>query len=389
MADSNRLHSINTSRILRTIWLNPGISRIKVAETLDLDRSTVTKIMQVIIDRGIVVTAGKNREQSGVGRRQINLEINSDLGVVLGLEIQDARYQGVLTGIDGRVLHSFEGIAKVDSDALADHAADLVERARDWAAGNRRFLLGVGLGLPGIVDPYAGTLIRSNSLKVCEPMAIRDEISARTGEYVFIENDANCCCWAELAFRKESRARNFIAVLGEFRDLLCGGTAPHGLAVGLGLTVRERVLHGDHFTAGEYRSVGATPETGQFRIPYTRFCELPDNRELLREVYRELTENLALLVNSVDFTKIVFTGDLPANRENLAEAMREAIAANWSYDLDRTFEIEFSPWGNQSVSMGAAGLFVEKLFSVPDIADRFQELVGYDLYEYILARKEG
>jgi hypothetical protein len=35
MADSNRLHSINTSRILRTIWLNPSISRIKVAEMLD------------------------------------------------------------------------------------------------------------------------------------------------------------------------------------------------------------------------------------------------------------------------------------------------------------------------------------------------------------------
>ena len=94
----------------------------------------VTKIMQVIIDRGIVVTAGKNREQSGVGRRQINLEINSDLGVVLGLEIQDARYQGVLTGIDGRVLHSFEGIAKVDSDALvitsySIHYTKLYEKA--------------------------------------------------------------------------------------------------------------------------------------------------------------------------------------------------------------------------------------------------------------------
>ncbi|HKL86315.1 MAG TPA: MarR family winged helix-turn-helix transcriptional regulator, partial [Treponemataceae bacterium] len=60
MADSNRLHSINTSRILRTIWLNPGISRIKVAEMLDLDRSTVTKIMQVILDKGLVETAGKN-----------------------------------------------------------------------------------------------------------------------------------------------------------------------------------------------------------------------------------------------------------------------------------------------------------------------------------------
>ncbi len=81
MADSNRLHSINTSRILRTIRLNPGISRIKVAEMLDLDRSTVTKIMQVILENGLVETAGKNTEQSGVGRRQINLRINEDIGV--------------------------------------------------------------------------------------------------------------------------------------------------------------------------------------------------------------------------------------------------------------------------------------------------------------------
>ncbi|NLK60621.1 MAG: winged helix-turn-helix transcriptional regulator, partial [Treponema sp.] len=46
MAEYNKLHSINTSRILRAIWLNPGLSRIKLAEMLDLDRSTVTKIMQ-------------------------------------------------------------------------------------------------------------------------------------------------------------------------------------------------------------------------------------------------------------------------------------------------------------------------------------------------------
>lgn len=387
MADSNRLHSINTSRIIRAIWLNPGISRIKVAEILDLDRSTVTKIMQGILDRGIVVTAGKNRQQSGVGRRQINLEINGDIGVVLGLEIQDARFSAVITTISGQVLHSFDGIGKVGREGLVAQAVSLIEKARDYVAGTGKFLLGVGIGLPGIIDPYTGVMIRSNSLGVRGPFAVRDEVAALTGEYVFIENDANCCCWAELAFRREARARNFIAVLGEFRDLVSESTAPHGIAIGLGLTVRERVLHGDHFTAGEFRAVGATPESGQFRIPYSRFRELPDNRALLREVYQELCDNLALLVNSVDFTKIVFTGDLPANRENLEEAMRSAIASNWVYDLDRDVEIEFSEYGNRSVSMGAAGLFVEKLFSVPDIADRFQELVGYDLYEHIAATK--
>ncbi|ULQ59453.1 winged helix-turn-helix transcriptional regulator [Brucepastera parasyntrophica] len=104
MADNNRLHSVNTSRILRTIRLNPGISRIKLADVLDLNRSTVTKIIKVIIEKGLVLTAGKNTVQSGVGRRQVNLEINEEIGLILGLEIQHSRYSAVLMTINGSVL---------------------------------------------------------------------------------------------------------------------------------------------------------------------------------------------------------------------------------------------------------------------------------------------
>jgi len=151
--------------------------------------------------------------------------------------------------------------------------------------------------------------------------------------------------------------------------------------------VRQRVLHGDHFTAGEYRSVNASRATGQFTLNYDRLAELPENAELLREVYAELAGNLALLVNCVDFTKILFAGDIASRPENLKEAMEEAIARNWNYDLERNIIVEFSRTGNRSVSIGAAGLFVEKLFSVPDVADRFREMVGYDLYEHILKQK--
>jgi len=384
LADSNRLHSINTSRILRTIWLNPEISRIKVAEILDLDRSTVTKIMQVIMDRGLVVTTGKNTEQSGVGRRQINLRINGDIGVVLGVEVQNSRYRAVIARIDGTVLHSIEGLQETNGDNLADLVVSLVERAKKSIAADGAFLLGIGLGLPGIIDPYNGVILRSNPLRIMEPLDIRTELSRSFGEQVFVENDANCCCWGELAFRPENRSRNFISVLGEFRELKKDSQEYHGLAIGLGLAIRERVLHGDHFTAGEYRSVGASCATGQFNIPWKDLGRLPEDRALLGDVYRELTGNLAFLVNCVDFTKIVLAGDLAAYPENLKELMSAAIAQNWTYDLERQFIIEFSQHGDQAVCVGAAGLFVEKLFSVPDIADRFQELVGFDLYEQIL-----
>jgi len=387
MADSNRLHSINTSRILRTIRLNPGISRIKVAELLDLDRSTVTKIMQVILENGLVETAGKNTEQSGVGRRQINLRINEDIGVVLGMEIQDTRYSAVITTISGTILHSFDGSVTVSVSNLTERILSVIALAKEYVARERLFLLGIGIGLPGILDPYTGKMIRCNSLHITEPCDIRSALEERCDEPVFFENDANCCCWGELAFNPENRDRNFLAVLGEFRDAVPGQNDFHGFAIGLGLVIRERVLHGDHFTAGEYRSVSASCETGQFSIPYGDFHSLPGNTALLREVYRELAQNLAFLVNCVDLTKIVFTGDIPAHRENLGELTADSIARNWIYTLERNLVIEFSQNGHQSVCIGAAGLFVEKLFSVPDIAGRFEERVGYDLYEYILKHK--
>lgn len=384
MADSNRLHSINTSRILRAIWLNPGVSRIKVAEMLDLDRSTVTKIMQVILDRGLVVTAGKNTEQSGVGRRQINLEVNEDIGVVLGMEIQDTRYNAVITTISGKVVSAFSASAQTKKDNLVERITGIVATAKKNLAGTRHFLLGAGIGLPGIIDPYTGRIIRSHSLGVHEPFDLLGALDGKCDVHVIIENDANSCCWGDLAFKRESRTRNFMTVLGEFREDVSGLSGRHGLAIGVGLVIRERVLHGDQFTAGEFRSMKATTETGQFTIPCDVVRTVPDNVGVLREVYLELAENLAFLVNCMDLTKVVFAGDLAAYPENLRECIEAAVARNWVYDIDRELGIEFSEHGDRSVAIGAAGFFVEKLFSVPDVADRFLELVGYDLYEHVL-----
>ncbi len=387
MAESNRLHSINSSRILRAIWLNPGVSRIKVAELLDLDRSTVTKIMQVIMKRELVVSAGKSTEQSGVGRRQISLLVNGEIGVVLGIEIQNSRYRAVVTTLSGTVLHSFAQAKQTVGEDLVPTLVSIIRQAKRYIAREGLFLLGVGVGLPGIVDPYSGVVIRSNPLKILEPLDVRERLERLFEEHVFLENDANCCCWGELAFRPENRSRNFLSVLGEFRHLEQGSDEYHGLAVGVGLVIRGRVLHGDHFTAGEYRSPLANRSTGQFVIPWSDVRKLPEDTEVLRRVYAELTANLAFLVNCVDFTKILFAGELASRRENLAELMASAIEENWTYDLERPFVIEFSANGDDAVCIGAAGLFVEKLFSVPDVADRFHELVGYDLFETILERR--
>jgi hypothetical protein len=171
---------------------------------------------------------------------------------------------------------------------------------------------------------------------------------------VFIENDANCCCWAEIAFQREGRERNFISVLGEFRDLHRGTDKGTGLAIGLGLVVRNRVLHGDHFTAGEFRSVLAGKAPRQFKIPYeeSRRCrEPPPASPSLSRAHR----NLAFLVNA-SISPRSFRGDLANTAE--PQGCMERRSSGTGYRPDRTFVFRVSKVGKQSCPT-RGGLFDE------------------------------
>jgi DNA-binding transcriptional regulator LsrR (DeoR family) len=83
-----RLYQINSSRIFQHIRLNRGISRIAVASDLDLDRSTITKVVRQLMEDGLVLTTGKYHGKPGVGRMATGLEINPNFGLVLGIEVQ-------------------------------------------------------------------------------------------------------------------------------------------------------------------------------------------------------------------------------------------------------------------------------------------------------------
>lgn len=387
--DSNRLQTINTSRVLRAVRLNPRVSRIKVAEMLALDRSTVTKIVRNLLEKGIVLTAGKNTVQTGVGRKQIGLVINDGFGAIVGIEIQSGKYSVVVTSLSGEILASFSeaNANDVDSESLPSYVLSVVQKAKDAVRRKKLRLLGIGIALPGVVDPYKGVVVRSTPLSVFDPFDLRTALAEKCGDFMFFENDANCCCWGELAFNPEGRSRDFISVLGEFnRGGPPGRERSGGFAVGLGFSVGECVHHGAHFTAGEFRSfqVKPPPQSAQFSVPSNHLAALPDDEKALDVVYRELCENLAFLVNCFDFTKIVFAGDIPAHQGNLRNLLSDAVAENSLYDLPKDIQLDFSPAREFSVAWGAAGLFAEKLFSIPDVTGFRDELVGYSLFERVI-----
>ncbi len=386
MVTTKRLYQINSSRILQHIRRNRGKSRISIAEDLELDRSTITKVVRDLIDRDFVRTTGKYRGKPGVGRMATGLEINPDFAIVLGIEAQTEFFNTVLVNLDGTMIESRRYEYDKKAKGLADQLELIITDTKKRAAELKKNLAGVGIGLSGIVDPYAGVILSSNPLGISEPYPLRDHLERNLDTPIFVENDANCCCWGELAFRHGEDARNFLAILGEFRNVDVARNRVSGAAFGIGIVIRGSVFHGDTFTAGEFRSLRYDqkhPSHSQFAITDSEAARLPKDASVLGRVFDEVAYNMSLLVNCFDMTKIVVAGDFARYPAELTSRLEREIQRNWLYATEKKCRIEYSPDATQAVPIGAAGLFIEKLFSVPGMTDHTDEDVGFILLERI------
>jgi hypothetical protein len=135
-----------------------------------------------------------------------------------------------------------------------------------------------------------------------------------------------------------------------------------------GVVIKDMVLHGDQFSAGEFQSVFKTHENpSQFNLSFSEVAKLKDSEVLLQQVIQEMARNIALLVNVLNFTLVQVVGDIAAEADLVREALSEEIELNWLYDSKTNCVVEVCPGDTAPVATGAAAYFLNRLFSIPDI----------------------
>jgi glucokinase len=140
----------------------------------------------------------------------------------------------------GSVLEVLETLSGIDRgrEYVLDQIADRVRRLM-WNHGARYRLLGVGLGVPGIIDLDAGVVHSAANLPGWVAFPVRNHLERMLGVAVVLENDANCAALGE-------------KWLGAGRDVddLCMLTL--GTGVGGGFVVNGSPWHGVLGMAGEF-----------------------------------------------------------------------------------------------------------------------------------------
>ncbi len=257
--------------LLRRVRSREGLSRIDLARGLNLAPSTVGIYVDDLIEAGYLFE-GKSTERD-FGRPPTILALNPRGGRFIGVDFEARNIMAVAVDFSQKPLKEFhDTIAATDTVEKIlrkiEHAIDTV------AADDNRDLLGIGVGVPGVIDPANGIARSYKHIKGWENVPLVERLAKRFKTPVFLENNIRTMALAELWFGQGRGAKN----------LICLGVRS---GVGAGIIINGELYHGADNRAGEIgdwpcalyaRGNGASPAKHCTRLEEIASFESVQNR---------------------------------------------------------------------------------------------------------------
>jgi glucokinase len=165
----------------------------------------------------------------------------------IGVDLGGTNLRIAAISTEGQLLEKITLGVKValGRDHVIGEMCDAIKRLSDQYRGSGRFV-GVGIGVPGIIDMETGMMRKSANLPGWSDYPVRDEIERRLGARVFIENDANVAALGE-------------KWLGAARDVENMAMVTLGTGIGGAIILNGKIFYGMNGMAGEFGHVTVEP----------------------------------------------------------------------------------------------------------------------------------
>jgi glucokinase len=175
----------------------------------------------------------------------------------IGVDLGGTNLRVAAVGADGNILartvletevsRGRDEVINELCDAVTQISRQLAQAAQKSSVEANGALLGIGVGVPGLIDSETGMLLESPNLPGWNDYDVQGEIERRLQTSVILENDANVAALGELWLGA-----------GRGMDSLCLYTL--GTGVGGGLILQGRIWRGWNGMAGELGHVNVEPQ---------------------------------------------------------------------------------------------------------------------------------
>ncbi len=396
--DHAMMREMNTALILECLHQHAPLSRARLAVMTGLNKATVSSLVRELLDAQFVRENGLNTGDTG--RPAIQLELNPGAGAIIGGEIGVDFTSILLADFSAGVLwRVYERTSHLDDQrAVLERIVAGLEQARDAAHKAGLPVLGLGLGVPGLVDVATGTVLFAPNLGWTD-VPLRQALESRFDFPIYVDNEANLAALGEVYFGAAEDARYVLYIHSS-------------VGLGAGVVIDRRILAGVAGLAGEVGHMTLEPDgplctCGNYgcwetfasqRALFRRIrdavaagretwlTEATEGRldpltiqlviaaakrgdavtlEALAETGRYLGIGLAALINLLNPERVVFGGMLSLAHEYLLPPMRAEIerrALRWSRE---GADIVIAAYGPDACAIGGVATVYHRVLSRP------------------------
>jgi predicted NBD/HSP70 family sugar kinase len=387
----------NELNVLRFIKHHGPISRAEISKKQHISKAGISEIVARLIDQEYVSETGVGNSTERGGRRPILLSFNQKAGYVVAIEIKRSTAKASLLDMNATIhdtrLVSYPTGCNMDEvlQKLLPAIHELLNV--EWVKQSRA--IGIGIGIPGLINYESGCIKLSDSLKSWENFPIRERFEKEFNIPTIIENDVKTLALGECLFGKGVEHQNLV-------NLWIGD------GIGAGIILNGSLIRGVTASAGEvgYDELGFyICDVNDFPLLYNgqkRFGDILSNKWLasaacsaLKKGYSsELTEDKLTpefitsaaekgdplansllkeygallgilcinLINTLNIELLVICGKILSNSDLLLNYVQEKVNKDLLSVPAHAVKIVSSGLKENGVVLGAAGLVLEDLF---------------------------
>jgi glucokinase-like ROK family protein len=223
--DQPALRQRNLAALLELLRRHGLLTRTELAQLSGLNRATITRLVRELIVAGLVCEDGV--QASAGGRPAIPLRLNSQAGIIIGAEIGYAAISAIVTDFTPTILTRIEKPLHpgASHEEELEQALQVICAAYEEAGRFGRPIMGLGLGVPGLVDSATGTLLFAPNLGWTD-VPLKKILEDRLNIPVLVDNVASVSALGESTFGA-AQNRNVVLYLST-QGGLGGRIVTHG-----------------------------------------------------------------------------------------------------------------------------------------------------------------
>ena len=208
MENKFNIRKSNIVEILTLLFNNPNISRIDISKMINLNKASVSEIINLLIEKELVVEIGNGNSSSSGGRKPILLKINEKSGCSLSIDLGIDYVSYLLLDLNKNILKYNKSYIKINKDNTLSIITNIINSLEDITSKYIYNLIGISIAIHGRVLDDS---IKFTPYYDLDKFNLKEKLSIEFPQLdITLENESNLAAIGEFENSKEDLKNSII-----------------------------------------------------------------------------------------------------------------------------------------------------------------------------------